>query len=245
LQINSRMHYLKILMLFGVIFCLSLFETEKAHALSRIAEEQREGRLEHAQELLGSRYSSSVVRTGEQVSKINGSIYKWTRASLPRKHSRAAQRIAQLIIDESLKQGFDPIFVLAIIQTESSFNPDLVGGVGEIGLMQIRPETGEWIAKKSGLLWRGKNTLRDPVMNIKIGCAYLSWLRDRFDFHARLYLAAYNMGQRNVLSLLARDQWPKEYPARVMQNYVGYYEELRSRKPASHLTAPDLPSANG
>jgi soluble lytic murein transglycosylase len=221
-------------MLLSSILFLSHFETVTAHAMGTLASAQRLERLEHAQELLGSKYSRSVVRTGEQVQKVNGSIYKWTRGALAKKHKLQSQKIAQAVIDESLKLGFDPIFVLAVVQTESSFNPEQIGGVGEIGLMQIRPETGEWMAKKMGLAWRGKETLLDPVMNIKIGCAYLSWLRGRFDSHARLYLAAYNMGQANVRGLRQQDRWPKEYPARVMANYVGFYEELKEKKASPH-----------
>lgn len=215
------------------ISVLSLFDASKAFAFGSLSKAQREGRVEHAQELLGSRYSRSVVRTGEQVRKVNGSIYKWTKEALPAKYRGRSQQIAQAIIDEAHKNEFDPIFVLAVIQTESSFNPDQIGGVGEIGLMQIRPETGEWMAKIAGIKWSGNETLEDPMMNIKIGCAYLTWLREKFDSHARLYLAAYNMGQGNVRGLLKQDRWPKDYPARVMQNYVGFYEDLKERQPAN------------
>lgn len=194
---------------------------------TKLSEEQRKLRLQHAQELLGKYYQYSEVRTGEKVQRINGQVYRWTQEGLPSKHRHRYQEVAQAIIDESLRYEFDPILLLSVIQGESSFNPDMLGGVGEIGLMQIRPETGKWISQKSNMKWKGKKSLFDPVTNIRIGAAYLNFLRDRFDSHARLYLAAYNMGQRNVDSALSRNIWPKDYPIHVMRRYVDFYADLK------------------
>jgi soluble lytic murein transglycosylase len=226
-----RAYMIKISMalLTGIISIQSAFAGSGTQ-LGPLAAAQREHRIEHAQELLGSLYRKSAVRTGEQITKVNGAVYRWTKEHLPKKYRADSQRIAQAIIDTSLKYKFDPILVLAVIQTESSFNPVMIGGVGEIGLMQIRPETAQWLAKKKGFKWAGKDSLRDPVTNIKIGCAYIEWLRERFDSHAGLYLAAYNMGPSNVRNLLEEKKWPKEYAARIMQNYIGYYEELKEPK---------------
>lgn len=195
-----------------------------------LSAEQTRLRLEHSQELLGKYYGRSKVRVGEQIPKINSEIYRWTRDRLPAEHRKNYQRIAQAIIDESLKNGFDPVFLLSIIQTESRFDPLAAGTSGEIGLMQILPPTGEWISAKARLPWKDKNTLKDPVANIRIGAAYLAFLRDRFDEHARLYIAAYNMGPRNVDHAQSRKIWPKDYPGLVMRNYVDFYEQLKEKR---------------
>lgn len=196
-----------------------------------LSAEQSRLRLEHARELLGSRYKKSVVRTGEKIRKVNGDVYRWTRRALPAKYRRMSHKVAQSIIDVSHQHGFDPVLVMSIIQTESSFNPEMIGGVGEIGLMQIRPATAEWMAGKVGIRWSGEKALLDPLYNIRIGVAYLAWLREYFDSHARLYLAAYNMGQNNVRGLLANEKWPSEYPSKVMKFYVDYYAELAEKVP--------------
>ena len=59
--------------------------------------------------------------------------------------------------------------------------------------------------------WNGEKTLRDPIANIKLGTAYIAWLREKFDNHSQLYLAAYNMGARSVNKALAQNVWPKDY----------------------------------
>lgn len=220
-----------------ILMCVLICATSQVEASAAraprhgpLSQEQARLRLEHSQELLGKYYDRSAVRFGQNVAKINSDIYRWTRDRLPAEYKKDHQKIAQAIIDESLKHQFDPVFLLSIIQTESRFNPKALGAAGEIGLMQIMPGTGEWIAAKAKLPYKNKNTLRDPIANIRLGAAYLAFLRDRFDMHARLYIAAYNMGQRNVDHAQSRNVWPKDYPGAVMRNYVEFYSALKEKR---------------
>jgi soluble lytic murein transglycosylase len=211
--------------------------TSTSLKIDRTIAEQRKERLGHAKELMGSSYRKSVVRSGEKIKKFNSAVFASTKQSLPAKHKSAANRVAKAIISEADRHGFDPVFLISVIQTESSFNPAQIGGVGEIGLMQLRPETAKWIADKIGVKWNGPQSLFDPVVNIRLGAAYLAYVRERFDSHAQLYLAAYNMGPTNVKRLRNQDKWPTEYPARVMGKYVDYYRNLKvSENSAANTT---------
>jgi soluble lytic murein transglycosylase len=201
----------------------------------KLSEVQREIRLQHAHELLGNHYKHSVVKKGEKVTKINKAIYRATRERLPKASRKQYKKVAQAIIDAATKYEFDPVFLLSVIQGESSFNPKMRGKLDEIGLMQIRPATAEWISKMYGMPWKGPKSLFDPVTNIRIGAAFLAHLREQFDSHAQLYLAAYNMGARNVHRAQEQDIWPKDYPIHVMKLYVEFYSELpvpSTRRPA-------------
>ena len=51
----------------------------------------------------------------------------------------------------SYKYGVDENMIFAIIKAESGFDKDAESRVGAIGLMQIMPSTGEWIAGKLGM----------------------------------------------------------------------------------------------
>jgi soluble lytic murein transglycosylase len=208
--------------------------TTKHAAVSRpptISQEQHDQRLHHAKELLGKHYRHSSVRVGEDITKINFEIYRLTHERLPAKYKNDYQKVAQAIIDESYKYEFDPVFLVSIIQSESSFGPEMKGKFGEIGLMQIMPATGKWISERYGLKWKSaKRTLRDPVANIRVGAAYLDYLRERFDSHARLYIAAYNMGPKNVMSAQEKNIWPKDYATVVMKSYVEFYQAYREKK---------------
>jgi soluble lytic murein transglycosylase len=191
-----------------------------------LSEMQRESRLVHAHELLGKYYKHSAVRAGESVKQINSKIYSWTKERLPKKYRSQYKKIAQTIIDEAMKREFDPVFLLSVIQNESSFNPSMLGSLDEIGLMQLRPATADWIAKKFSIKYKGAHALFDPCVNIKIGAAYMDYLRDQMP-HAQLYISAYNMGKRNVERNLEENTWPKIYASHVMKYYVEFYESIK------------------
>lgn len=183
-------------------------------------------RIDHARELLGNRYKKSIVSTFEKHTGLDKNILKTVTARLPKKFKSHARSVTQAIIKEAGIHGLDPYFVMAVIAGESSFNPTAIGPVGEIGMMQIRPATGEWIAKKFKIHWKGEKTLRDPLTNIKIGTAYLAWLRAKFSKQSQLYLAAYNMGPKSVKSAVGRNIWPKDYPRHVMKRYLAFYKAI-------------------
>ncbi|PWU20479.1 MAG: lytic transglycosylase domain-containing protein [Bdellovibrio sp.] len=201
-------------------------ESKSVERKPLMSEIQRNARLQHARELLGKYYKHSVVRHGEKIKKVNHLIYRFAREHLPAKYRAKYKAVAQTIIDESARNEFDPVLLVSVILGESSFNPDCKGPFDEIGLMQLRPATGEWIAKKYGLHWAGPKTLRNPVENIRIGAAYLHFLREKFDSHAQLYLAAYNMGAGSVDKSREKNIWPKDYPVHVMRRYLEFYSSL-------------------
>lgn len=183
-------------------------------------------RISHAKELLGSDYLGSDAHGFEGKAALNNMIHKNVQSSLAPKWKAQASAITRTIIKESSKYKLDPIFVLAVIKTESKFNPLAVGKFGEIGLMQIKPDTAEWIAKKFNLPWKDKNTLKEPAANIRIGLAYMNYLRGTFNGKALKYVSAYNMGPRNVRRLLGKNITPAEYNSRIMKNYNEIYSVL-------------------
>lgn len=198
----------------------------KGLAPKNIKEVDEKARLEHARELLGKYYRRSSVASTEGLQHVNIHIYNQVHARLPKKFKKKSGKIVKAIISESKKHDFDPVFVMAVIRTESSFNPLAKGSVGELGLMQLRPETAEWIAQKAGLRWKGPKTLKDPVQNIRIGVAYLAFLRDYFDSAAYKYLSAYNVGPTKLKKLFEAETRPKEYSTKVMKHYEEFYGEM-------------------
>ena len=93
--------------------------------------------------------------------------------------------------------SLDPAYVASVALAESSFDAEAVSSVGAIGLMQIMPETGEWIAHK--LDWPFTDeTLFDPRANARLGAWYLRFLLDRYDGRVQNAIAAYHAGQGSV-----------------------------------------------
>lgn len=184
-------------------------------------------RLQHARELLGSSYDGSLAEKSAAMPSVGNFVSSTLQNKLTdqkwKKHVAAA---SAMILSESEKRGFDPLFILAVIQTESKFDPNIIGNAGEIGLMQIKPDTAHWIAQKENIPWTGKNMLKNPATNIRIGIAYLAFLRKNFAGAAPNYVSAYNMGPKNVRRLVAQAIQPREYSSRVMGHYHDIYTEL-------------------
>jgi hypothetical protein len=129
------------------------------------------------------------------------------------------RELAVLIHDESEKYGYDPAFILAVIQTESAFKPTAVSNVGACGLMQIMPTTGKEIAKEVRMPYDGKTTLDKPDINVRMGMYYLFQMMLRFK-DVRIALVAYNCGPGFVDEMQKRGyKLPSDYVDKVMGNY--------------------------
>ena len=129
------------------------------------------------------------------------------------------RQLAEAIVAEAARHRFEPALVMAVIHVESSGRPTAVSPVGALGLMQIMPPTGEELAALHGIPWQGPDTLLDPVINVKLGVAYLRKLADRYD-DMNTALAAYNWGPGRIdRRLRAGEGVPKIYPDRVMKAY--------------------------
>ncbi len=102
------------------------------------------------------------------------------------------------IVTYAKQNGLDPLFVASIIKNESRFNPDAVSRKGAIGLMQIMPETGRWVANQMGFRGYDPEILRDPATNIMMGSWYLGELKKEFGGKVVLVVAAYNCGRGKV-----------------------------------------------
>ncbi len=183
-------------------------------------------RTSHAREILGDNYPGSPAQLVENANSLGMAIFNDVYKSLPQDFKSSAIKLSTTILSESEKHEIDPVVVLAIIKTESTFNPKARGRHGEIGLMQLKPDTAEWIARKYQIPWKGAKSLENPSVNVRIGVAYLDYLRSRFDGHANKYLSAYNMGAANVTRLYMADQTPRQYSSKVLKNYNDIYRRL-------------------
>lgn len=94
----------------------------------------------------------------------------------------------------SSEYNLNPNLVFGVIKTESNFNPDAGSNAGALGLMQIMPETFDWLQTyKDGEVTLSTDSLYDPETNIKYGCLFLRFLLDRYAVEETA-VAAYNAG---------------------------------------------------
>ena len=83
------------------------------------------------------------------------------------------------------ERDLDPALVAAVIYAESRFDPNVRSSAGAVGLMQVLPETGEFIARSTGGDDFIEADLRDPDINVRYGTWLLDHLRDRYDGDVR------------------------------------------------------------
>jgi len=186
-----------------------------------------DSRLTHAKELLGQKFKKSLASEINSDISIEVEIYNLVKKSVPKQNKNDIEKITKAILEESNKYEIDPVFIASIIKTESAFNPSAIGTFGEIGLMQLMPKTAEYIAHKIKMKkFNGAKTLRDPIKNIKIGAAYLNYLREKFDNTAYKYVPAYNMGPGKLTQSIGKSIRPKTYPAKVIKFYEAFYKEI-------------------
>ena len=110
----------------------------------------------------------------------------------------------------SSQYNLDPLFVLAVIKTESKFDDDAQSHKNAVGLMQITVETGAWAAKEMGFNTFSKEDLYNQEYNIRMGCWYLRRLNDTFDGDLDLTIAAYNAGPTNVNTWLENEKYSSD-----------------------------------
>jgi soluble lytic murein transglycosylase-like protein len=113
------------------------------------------------------------------------------------------EEIPGMILAESKIYGYDPMFVTALIITESSFDNKARSNRGAMGLMQILPRTGVALASEKEMEWKGSPTLYNPEINIALGTYYLNKLENRFG-DLNLALEAYNHGPTRLDKYLKR-----------------------------------------
>ncbi len=136
----------------------------------------------------------------------------------------------------------EPALVLAVIKTESNFDPEACSNKNAYGLMQITEPTLKWAMMREGK--QAAYTVDDlynPKINIKYGCYILSLLFEEFD-DRQTVLAAYNAGRGNVKKWLKDTRYAEndviiDTPFAETDHYISkvenYYQKYIERLGAS------------
>jgi soluble lytic murein transglycosylase len=140
---------------------------------------------------------------------------------------RQQHRVATAIVREARRSGVDPLLIVAVIRTESSFDNYAVSPVGAMGLMQVMPDTGKWMLQKRGAKLGRKSNLFDSELNIELGTAYLANLIGRFGSVEKA-LVAYNAGPAAATRILADRSARARFMAGYPRKVLGELRKLKS-----------------
>jgi hypothetical protein len=118
--------------------------------------------------------------------KPPATVSLWATLPLPQHAPPAIVNYVKLLAPE---YQLSPALVLAVMATESNFDPLAESPKKAMGLMQLMPDTAARFSV---------TRLTDPSQNIRAGMAYLRWLLAYFEGDVMLALAGYNAGERAV-----------------------------------------------
>ncbi|MFN6066331.1 MAG: lytic transglycosylase domain-containing protein, partial [Pseudanabaena sp.] len=125
-----------------------------------------------------------------------------------------------IISNWSRERRLSPPLVIGLMRQESRFEAQIRSRSGAIGLMQIMPDTGSWIASKKGV---SNYNLDNPADNISFGTWYLDYTHNRYKDNSMLAVASYNAGPGAV------GRWVEERGVGDPDEFVNNipYEETR------------------
>ena len=140
-----------------------------------------------------------------------------------------------LIYKHAAANDISPFLVAGVIRAESKFAHRARSPKGATGLMQVMPDTAEWIAQQMGDPSNAFLDLEEPEVNIRLGTWYLASLKKEFVSNEVLMLAAYNGGPGNVRQWITKYDWDDEFadvaqiPFRETRDYVGKVQKFQKR----------------
>lgn len=155
--------------------------------------------------------------------KILDVIEKFAPDMTPDEKTKASS----VIQEQCDKYGLQPLVLLALIMTESTFDADAVSHRGARGMMQVMPGIQkEWQGKLDSeeqtaldMDLTDKDLLHSPEGNIRLGTAYLISLIIRFG-DVETALKAYNHGPTDIARRIrGGKRIPAVYYQRVKENY--------------------------
>ncbi|ALB69404.1 membrane-bound lytic murein transglycosylase MltC [Cronobacter muytjensii] len=189
-----------------------------------------------------SKFADYLLQTRLK-SRSNGLriIYSVTINLVPNHLDKRAHKYIGMVRQASRKYGVDESLILAIMQTESSFNPYAVSHADALGLMQVvQHSAGKDVFRSQGK-WGtpSRSYLFDPQSNIDTGTAYLAMLDNVYlggiaNPTSRRYavITAYNGGAGSVLRVFSSD---KDQAVNIINRMSPgeVYETLTTRHPSS------------
>jgi soluble lytic murein transglycosylase len=143
------------------------------------------------------------------------------------------------IVTWSQQRQLNPVLVTSLIRQESRFESEIRSPAGAVGLMQVMPATGEWVAQQ---LQIKEYSLTDVQDNVNLGTWYLNYTHQEYNNNSLLAIASYNAGPGNVSAWMKKyrtsdpDVFVEKIPFRETQGYVeavfgNYWNYLRIYNP--------------
>jgi soluble lytic murein transglycosylase len=208
----------------------------------------RQGAYAEAHQILRTPVSTSRPQNNELVDWLEHYPAGRWRAAWELAYPRP---FASVVGTEAKREGLPEAWAYAIMREESAFDPHVVSPAQAVGLMQLIVPTARKMGERLGLS-PDEESLKQPTVNIPIGCHYLTVLRGQFPDNPLLAIPGYNAGagapKKWITSRPADDfdLWVERIPYEETRNYtkrvigtIAAYELLYARdRPSEALRSP-------
>ncbi len=220
---------------------LAIFDEAKIYT-SRHENSNAVGSLDRLQGRsdLGGAAVPGGTTTGELAAMRNGSAYLPVNTIVASpKAADFPAAFAEVVVRRSQANNVDPRLVLAIMHTESRFEPQARSNAAARGLMQLTHPSAVRLARELGWTRFSDDELYSPENSIALAVQYIADLQAMFPNQPEAVVASYNGGEDNVKRWIGRSKsdrperyvpefvfaQTKGYVYRVMANY-GAYQRL-------------------
>lgn len=167
----------------------------------------------------------------QQVKQIKQDINYW--------YALYAFPYSETIEQWAQQRQLNPMLVTALIRQESRFEAKIESIAGAKGLMQVMPDTADWVAGQAGLK---QYNLETPNDNVNLGTWYLDFTHREYNNNSMYAVASYNAGPGSVADWINQfgtidpDQFVEKIPFGETKGYVksvfgNYWNYLRLYNP--------------
>ena len=122
------------------------------------------------------------------------------------------------------RHKIDFTLIMAMIQVESNFNPDVISATDDYGLMQINKMNHKRLAEKFGI-----TDFCDPYANILAGTSIVKDLFNKYQTPEKV-LMAYNMGEAGAAKLWQQGIFEINYSKKVLAKQQEFEQYIRGNK---------------
>lgn len=115
--------------------------------------------------------------------------------------------------------NIDFSLVMALIQNESSFDPEVISKTNDYGYMQINQINHQWLTDTLGV-----TDFTDPYQNIRAGVFVLRKLFERYQ-DTNMVLMAYNMGESAAARLWEKGIYSTDYTEKILSYQMQFNKQ--------------------
>ena len=162
------------------------------------------------------KYKDNLTYKADKLPKVEKNHYY----NIPLSHS-----LQDFIYEICADEGVPVTLVLAMIEAESGFNPEIISPTNDYGLLQINKVNHEWLKKS----YRTADML-NPYQNVFCGIKIIGTYIKKYKGDINKALMAYNMGDYGAKKAWQNGITSTKYSTKILDLMNKYREGLENDK---------------